>query len=101
MRWLPAGGLAIAAETVNEPFQVTAMRPGLSEIGDAHGDLESGPDQAEPNLLTRLLRHVYDEQLEAARRDWAKLVEAADADTLQALSGLRGALTALFGENWP
>lgn len=97
--WSP-GGLAVAADPLSEPFAVEVTRDPAGEAGEARHWLETGPTTVEPNLLTRLLRHVYEEQVDAARRDWAELHADSDAGALRALSGLRLALAALFGGDW-
>ncbi len=97
--WSP-GGLAIAADAVDEPFEVTAARGTGGDSPAIHEILEPGPAQAQPSLLTRLLRHVHDEQRDTVHSDWEELVASCDGELGQALSGLRLALTKLFGDEW-
>jgi hypothetical protein len=94
-RWSP-GGLAVAADNLSEPFDVTVRQDKEADAAETQHWLETGPADLEANRLTRLLRHVYGEQVEAARLDWAELLAQSDADDLQALSGLRLALATLY-----
>jgi hypothetical protein len=95
-RWSP-GGLAVAADNLSEPFDVTVRQDKEADAAETQHWLETGPADLEANRLTRLLRHVYGEQVAAARLDWAELLAQSDADDLQALSGLRLALATLYG----
>lgn len=97
--WAP-GGLAVDADALFEPFEVAAEQDDEGHAEIEHHWVETGPNDLEPNLLTRLLRHVYAEQFDAARRDWAELLASSDAEAQKALSGLRLALEALVGGGW-